>query len=692
MTMKEYIKYVEWHKDQLNYDKQMVEVPGTKRPGQTGHYRTAQYPLITLQTPNMFTTLDEMFEEGLRVSANSPCLGHRPLVSAKPLQYADHYVWQSYATVDARKRALGSGLHKLFRDGVLGGGEYETVGIWSRNTPEWQIVDFCAHAYQKVSVGLYDTLGKDALEYIINHAEISVVFVTLDHIPFLLQLGPKVPTLRMIVVMDSISPESRKILGAWGQERNIIVRDILEVEELGAQNPMDPVRATPDQLATICYTSGTTGNPKGVMLTHGNLAIAAQGHLCSQESGKYAKGRRAISYLPLAHIFERTMSLVIVAMGGAIGFSTGDPLRLLEDVQVLKPHFMSAVPRVLNRIYQAAMIASTAPGLKGALFNRAVSAKLERLHTTGERKHAIWDRLVFSKVAAALGGHVDLLAVGSAPISPAVMDFIRIALLCDVLEGYGMTENCGTCTHVWYADPSSSGTVGPVTPNTEIKLVDVPSMGYTAEDKPFPRGEIVMRGDHCFKRYYKDEKNTRATIDEEGWVHTGDVGLFDEHLRVKIIDRVKNIMKLAQGEYVALENIENVYSSCPLVAQLFVHGDSLQSYLVAVVVPDPAQLSFLVSRLLGRRIDPEDISALATAVDDPRVQSAILSEMTEEARTNKLKGFEMIKRIHATLDAFTVDNGCLTPTLKVRRPQTYEKFKDVLDALYELPELSSSKL
>lgn len=239
-----------------------------------------------------------------------------------------------------------------------------------------------------------------------------------------------------------------------------------------------------------------------------------------------------------------------------------------------------------------------------------------------------------------------------------------------------MTENCGTSARIWPNDPTSASRVGGPNVNTEIKLIDVPAMGYSSEDKPFPRGEICTRGDHCFKQYYKgliipniyilvidirnplDEKNTKSTVDEEGWIHTGDVGEIDECGRLRIIDRVKvgftthlvslfllinssyqNIMKLAQGEYVAIERVEGLYSASPIVAQLFVYGDSLQSYLLAVVVPDPVQLGAIASRVIGKRVPVEDTQTLAEAVRHPKVRDIILKELSKEARKADLKGY-----------------------------------------------------
>ncbi|CAL1704352.1 unnamed protein product [Somion occarium] len=669
----------------LNYQQQSIEVPGTKRPGQTGHYRNGVFPFITLDTPDTFVNLLEVFESGLRRSGkDANCLGHRPLLSVNPLKFADHFVWQSYGTVDARRRAVGSGLLKLFNDGVLPAGTLKTVGVWSKNSPGWQIVDLAIQAYGLVGVSLYDTLGKDAVEYIINHAETSIIFAAIQHIPSLLKLCSRTSGVKIIVSLDDFTDETRPILTAWGQERNIKIMDFAELEELGRNNLVDLQPINADTIVTICYTSGTTGNPKGVLLTHGNLANAVHANV----TGVNLDGEtpRLLSYLPLAHIFERQQELNMIALGGSIGFGTGDPLRLLEDLQTLKPNFIPSVPRVLNRIFQAGQAAALTPGLKGFLFKRALETKLQRLKTTGSHTHAFWDRLVFSKIQAVLGGNLKFIGCGSAPISASTMEFLRVALACDIIEGYGMTENCGTATRVWPNDPTSGGTVGAPHANTELKLIDVPAMGYSSEDKPNPRGEICLRGDHCFIGYYKDEVNTKATLDEEGWTHTGDVGELDSCGRLKIIDRVKNIMKLAQGEYVAIERVESLYAASPIVSQVFVYGDGLQSYLLGVIVPEPIQLAVLASNVWGTKVSPEDEAKLLQATKDSNVRAAIKAELDKEAVRNGLKGFERIKRFHVTLEPFTVENNCLTPTLKIRRKDAYLKFKAELDSLYALGE------
>ncbi|KAF9001906.1 hypothetical protein BDQ17DRAFT_1357697 [Cyathus striatus] len=670
----------------LAYDKQALPVPGTKRPGQTAHYRNAVWGLIDENTPNTLSTLDQIFNAGLQAGKNRPFLGYRTVVSTSPLKFSNAYSWYTYGEVDIRRRYVGSALQNLFQSGVLRGGELETVGIWSANRPEWQIIDIALQSYNKVSVSLYDTLGNDSVEYIIQHAQLPVVFSTSEHVPTLLKISSRVPHLRLIVCIDALSPEAAKLMNEWAHAQGVQFKLLSELEEFGKSNIIDPIPASQDTIASICYTSGTTSNPKGVVLKHKNLALSVQSNLYGLDLPEEVV---ILSYLPLAHIYERICELSTVAVGGRIGYFTGDPLRLLEDAQLLKPNFFPSVPRVLNRVYQSAMVGGNVPGLKGTLFNKAVSTKLEKLHATGDGTHALWDRLVFRKIQAVLGGQIKLVSSGSAPISPEVMDFLKIAFSCDVLEGYGMTETCATCSKTWPGDASASGTVGPPQPVNEVKLVDVPVMNYTSEDKPNPRGELCVRGVNCFTTYYKDDKNTKEAVDEDGWVHTGDVAEIDQHGRIKIIDRVKNIMKLAQGEYVALEKIENHYNSAPLVAQIYVHGDSLQSYLVGILVPDPVQLSQIISSVKGHKVTPDNLAVLGEACKDEEVVKRVIGVLTKEAKKNGLKGFEMIKRLHLSLEPFSVENGTLTPTLKIRRRDAHNMYKKEIDTLYSLGEPSS---
>ncbi|KAL5713918.1 long-chain-fatty-acid--CoA ligase [Ranunculus cassubicifolius] len=265
---------------------------------------------------------------------------------------------------------------------------------------------------------------------------------------------------------------------------------------------------------------------------------------------------------------------------------------------------------------------------------------------------------------------------GASPLSPDVMDFLRVCFGCGVLEGYGMTESACVISSMQEGD-NLSGHVGSPNPSCEIKLVDVPEMNYTFEDKPYPRGEICVRGPIIFKGYYKDEVQTREVIDEDGWLHTGDIGLWFSGGRLKIIDRKKNIFKLAQGEYIAPEKFENVYSKCKFVGQCFVYGDSFNSSLVAVISVDQDVLKAWAASEGVKYGDLEQVC------NDPKTRAAVMSDMDAIGRKAQLRGFEFVKAITLVLEPFTLENGLLTPTFKIKRPQAKAYFAKAISEMYE---------
>lgn len=360
-----------------------------------------------------------------------------------------------------------------------------------------------------------------------------------------------------------------------------------KLAEAGRNRPAAPVPPREDALATICYTSGTTGDPKGVMLTHLNLISNAAAYANDLNLGR---DDVHISYLPLAHIYERVTMLVCLFAGSRAGFFRGDMLCLLDDIAELKPTVFCSVPRLWNRIYDKVQAGIREGGfVKQKLFAVAYAAKKKALEE-GRPPPVIWEKIVFSKLREKLGGRVRYMSTGSAPISAEVMEFLRVCFGGTVFEGYGMTESACVISKT-HEDDFSCGHVGSPVPCCEVKLDSVPEMNYTAADQPYPRGEVCVRGPSVFKGYYKAQDKTDEVMDHEGWLHTGDIGLWLPGGRLKIIDRKKNIFKLAQGEYVAPEKIENVYARSKFVAQSFVYGDSLTSALVAVVVPDEEVLA-----------------------------------------------------------------------------------------------------
>ncbi|KAG1441195.1 hypothetical protein G6F56_011593 [Rhizopus delemar] len=249
---------------------------------------------------------------------------------------------------------------------------------------------------------------------------------------------------------------------------------------------------------------------------------------------------------------------------------------------------------------------------------------------------------------------------------------MRICFSAQVFEGYGQTENyCGGCLTI--TDDNTSGVVGVPFPCSEIKLVDVPDMEYLSTDEPHPRGEICIRGHSVMREYYKNPEKTAETVDQDGWLHTGDIGLLDSANRVVIIDRLKNIFKLSQGEYIAPEKIEGVYQKHELVAQAYIYGDSMQSSLVGVVVPDKDSF-----RHWAKTNHP--------SVEDPyeseQVKKDFLKTVTAYGKQNDLKGFEQIRAVYLTPNEFTVDNDLLTPTFKLKRETAKKVYQSQIDILY----------
>ncbi|KAG0071458.1 hypothetical protein BGZ89_010584 [Linnemannia elongata] len=675
----------------FDLNKQSVEVPGTRTPGATGHYRHAAFVdglVDNIRADPAVKTLYDLFQSSLAKFQDKDMLGSRNYDSVTKTWSG--YNWQSYRQVDQRVNAFGSGVMHI-NEAVLGNTQLNrwSLGIWSLNRPEWFISEMICNYYNLVSVPLYETLGPDAVEYVMNHAEIKVAVVSGNHIASLLEMSDKLPHLKAIISMDSLAEgapvpgvsSASSILRAWSNDRGIKIYDFQQVEALGREYPRRHIPPQPEEVASLCYTSGTTGQPKGAMLTHRNF-IAAVG--TNREGMHTDNSDTVISYLPLAHIMGRVVDTNSAYSGCKIGYFRGDLLLLMEDIVELKPTFFPTVPRLLNRIY-AKVVASTvdAPGLVGKLARKGVATKLANLEAGKGVTHPLWDRLLFNKVKMALGGNVQAILTGSAPIAKEVLNFLRVAFGCVILEGYGATEGMATAT-ITMADEHQPGIVGCPRSGVELKLVDVPEMNYFATDKPFPRGEIMIRGATVFKGYYKDEKNTLDTVDNEGWLKSGDIGFVDNRGCLTIIDRKKNIFKLAQGEYIAPEKIENILQSrCNLVMQIYVHGDSLESTLVCIAIPDPETFLPFANSIAGTKVTMTDREGLAKLLKDPKVKTAYLKELEKAGQAGGLRGFEFVKRVHLSMDMFSVENNMMTPTSKVRRPQVKEYFLEDIKGMYE---------
>lgn len=368
------------------------------------------------------------------------------------------------------------------------------------------------------------------------------------------------------------------------------------------------------------YTSGTTGVPKGVMLSHKMILGSGSGigFSCSQGNipGLGPKDSY-ISYLPAAHSFEQCLYGCAITLGMKIGMFGGNVLKLTEDAQILKPTLFPSVPRLYNRIYGKIQDGiKQATGVKAWLVNKAITTKLENFRAGKGLTHPIYDALVCKKFKAILGGQVRIMVTGSAPMSPDVLDFLKIAFACDLCEGYGMTESSGgsVCT---VPGDNFSGYVGGPVRNCKIRLRDLPEMGYLHTNDP-PKGEIMFWGSGIMKGYFRNPEKTAEAIQEGGWLASGDVGMILPNGAIKIVDRAKNIFKLSQGEYIAPEKLENVYIQSEFLMQCWIYGDSLRDHCIAFVVLDPDRMA---------RYSKETGKDAASLPDDEEVRDMVYASM-----------------------------------------------------------------
>jgi long-chain acyl-CoA synthetase len=644
-----------------------VALPGTEKPDRTKVYRHWQCKDGLLETldPNVRTAHD-IFEVTAQQAPRNRCLGKRPYDSAK--QAWGPYAWEDYGTVQKRRADFGVGLVELHKRAGVTDEKYG-VGLWCQNRPEWQITDLACMSQSLFSVSLYDTLGPEASEYIIRHANLHCVVTSLPHVPTLLKLRPRLPFLKIIISLDPLDAgeapglSKQAVLSELASDLGLTVMSMGKVEELGAslKRPYNP--PGPNDTVTINYTSGTTGPPKGVILTHAAAVAAAA---CSVCTIRQSAEDTICSYLPLAHIYQRMSEHGAFWGGVKIGFFHGNILELVDDFKLLRPTILTSVPRLYNR-FGGAIRAQTveASGVKGALSRYIVSTKTAALENQNKPtvKHAVYDRIWGKKIASALGlDRTNSMVSGSAPLDPSLHQFLRIVFGNDLIQGYGLTETYAISLAQSSHD-LTSGTCGGLVPAAEGCLLSVPDMEYLVTDKPYPRGELLIRAKTMFQGYHKNEEETKKAMTEDGWFKTGDICSIDVMGRFKIIDRRKNVLKLAQGEYISPERIEGVYlAACNFLAQAYVHGDSVQTFLVAIFGVQPDFFAQFASKVLGEEISATDIDAIERAAANERVRAAVLKELDKVGRKKKFAGYERVKNCYLYVEPFSIENELLTPT------------------------------
>nr|XP_025665619.1 long chain acyl-CoA synthetase 9, chloroplastic isoform X2 [Arachis hypogaea] len=591
-------------------------------------------------------TLAELFEMTCRRHAERLLLGTRRLVSREVVTSEDgrtfeklhlgDYEWLTYAKTFEAVCGFASGL------ATLGHVREERAAIFADTREEWFIALQGCFRRNVTVVTIYASLGEEALCHSLNETEVTTVICAQKELKTLVRISGQLDSVKRVICMDDDIPsEASSVEHGW------IVTSFANVEKLGRENPVDADLPHPADVAVIMYTSGSTGLPKGVMMTHANVLATVSAVMTIVPD--LGRNDTYLAYLPMAHILELAAENLIAACGSAIGY--GSPLTLTDtsnkikkgtkgDATVLKPSLMAAVPAILDRVRDGVFKKVNATGgLSKKLFNLAYARRLQAVNGSwlgawGLEK-ALWDFLVFRKVRAILGGRIRFILSGGAPLSGDTQRFINICLGAPIGQGYGLTETCagGTFSDV---DDTSVGRVGPPLPCSFIKV---------------------------------DEKGMR-------WFYTGDIGRFHSDGCLEIIDRKKDIVKLQHGEYVSLGKVEAALSVSPFVDNIMLHADPIYNYCVALVVVSPSTLEDWAS---SKGIAYSKLSELCKRED---TMKEVHASLVKEGKKARLEKFEIPAKIELLPEPWTPESGLVTAALKLKREAIRKAFHEELLKLY----------
>ncbi len=561
----------------------------------------------------------------------------------------------TYREVGNAVRELANGLLSL------GLSREDKVAILSTTKVEWCLADIASILGGFVTVPVYPSNLPDQVEYILANSRSRVVFVE-DEMQWNKVAGIRrnLPSLANVVMFSGDSQDKEETIGL----SDLRARGT----EYGKANPEALSRRigeiSPEDDLTVIYTSGTTGPPKGVVTRHSNYVFIVTSSL---EAVTVKKGETFLQFLPLAHSLGRLEHfLTFDAM--AISAFARDIQTVGEDLALVRPEIMVSVPRLYEKFYARVLDkVEEGGGLKKAIFHWAIGVgrEVSRRHQRKEPvagllalKYSVAERLVFQNIRERMGGRFRFAISGGAPLSPEIGEFLH-AFGVLILEGYGLTED-STVTAVNRYDAYKFGTVGKALPGTEIRIA--------------PDGEILVRGPHVFKEYFRDPEATREAVDAEGWLHTGDIGELDSEGFLRITDRKKDIIVTSGGKNIAPQNVENLLKNDKFVSQSLVYGDR-QKYLTALITLSAEDIVKWAER---NGIQEKDSVLLAK---NPKVEAMMRERVGEINR--QLASFEQVKKFVLLGTDFTQETGELTPTLKVKRKVVLKKYGSLLDALYE---------
>jgi len=568
--------------------------------------------------------------------------------------------WVKYTSADyvANSNYVSYGLLAL---GLKKGERIVTI---SNNRPEWNFMDMGMSQAGIVHVPIYPTLSEDDYEYILNHAEPSLIFMSDKSL------------------CDKIGPVARKVASIkeiYSFNEIEGIRNWKEILELGKQNEekykeeLERIKKgmNAEEMVTIIYTSGTTGSPKGVMLSHRNIMSNVVS--CSQIFD-FNHTQRTLSFLPISHVFERTVNYYFQSVGISIYYAENMGT-ISDNLKEIKPHIFITVPRLLERVYDRIIgVGKDLKGIKKQIFFWSVNLGMKYKHNNQNSwfynlKLNIARKLVFKKWCEALGGNVLLVVAGGAALQPRLATIFSAAGI-PVVEGYGMTESSPVIAANRPPDKNEIrvGTVGQAIPGVEIRI---------AED-----GEILCKGPNVMMGYYKEPELTAEVIDKDGWLHTGDIGVIIDEKFLKITDRKKEMFKLSSGKYVAPQPIENKMKESFFIEQAMVVGEH-EKFASALISPNFQFLHNWCSLHDVKYRDNEEL------IQNPKVIARYQREVNDINR--QLGATEQIKRFRLVNEEWTTQTGELSPTLKLKRRFISDKYKHILADIFSMSKANGSE-